>query len=278
LVLLEALRKMFQVPAPIIFVTGRMGKGKTNFCLLLCELALINRWVKHVATNIKVEDSRFLRITSFAELDNWLKANSQKKLFAFDEASSNISRRTPLAKLNRQIIDLAFKLRKYRAYLIVVAVSRQLVDSTFEAVPDLVLGEFKKISKNKAVLFSPIFDDAIMLLNIPSTTVKFDTYDVAPFTLTPPEDQQPLLLCCRVAKRYAEIGNMSIIANEFHIPAREQVKILIRKHIQHTLGPQVKTRDEESFSEVITPNVGINVSAQMLTDALERIKNKRADK
>jgi hypothetical protein len=274
LVLLEALEKMFHVPAPIIFVTGRMGKGKTNFSLLLCELALINRWVKHVATNIKVEDPRFLRITSFAELESWLKVDRRKKLFDFDEASSNISRRTPLAKLNRQIIDLAFKLRKYRAYLVIVAVSRALVDSTFEAIPDLVLGEFKKISRDKAVLTSPIFDDAIILHNIPSTTVKFDTYDIAPFTLAPPENQQPQLLCCRVAKRYAEIGNMSVIANEFHIPAREQVKILIRKHIQHTIGQQVKARGEGDFSEVITPNVEVNISAQMLTDALERIKNK----
>jgi hypothetical protein len=251
-----------------------MGKGKTNFSLLLCELALINRWVKHVATNIKVEDPRFLRITSFAELESWLKVDRRKKLFDFDEASSNISRRTPLAKLNRQIIDLAFKLRKYRAYLVIVAVSRALVDSTFEAIPDLVLGEFKKISRDKAVLTSPIFDDAIILHNIPSTTVKFDTYDIAPFTLAPPENQQPQLLCCRVAKRYAEIGNMSVIANEFHIPAREQVKILIRKHIQHTIGQQVKARGEGDFSEVITPNVEVNISAQMLTDALERIKNK----
>jgi len=278
LVLLEALRKMFQVPAPIIFVTGRMGKGKTNFCLLLCELALTNHWVKYVATNIKVEDSRFLRITSFAELDNWLKANSQKKLFAFDEASSNISRRTPLAKLNRQIIDLAFKLRKYRAYLIVVAVSRQLVDSTFEAIPDLVLGEFKKISKDKAVLLSPIFDDAIMLHNVPSTTVKFDTYDVAPFTLTPPENQQPQLLCCRIAKRYVEIHNMAKVANEFGM-RRDAAFDLLRKHLQHTSGWQVETRDEDQLIDVIpTVNVGVNVSAQMLTDALERIKNKRADK
>jgi hypothetical protein len=274
LVLLEALEKMFHVPAPIIFVTGRMGKGKTNFSLLLCELALINRWVKHVATNIKVEDPRFLRITSFAELESWLKVDRRKKLFDFDEASSNISRRTPLAKLNRQIIDLAFKLRKYRAYLVIVAVSRALVDSTFEAIPDLVLGEFKKISRDKALLTSPIFDDAIILHNIPSTTVKFDTYDIAPFTLAPPENQQPQLLCCRVAKRYAEIGNMSVIANEFRIPAREQVKILIRKHIQHTIGQQVKARGEGDFSEVITPNVEVNISAQMLTDALERIKNK----
>jgi len=274
LVLLEALEKMFHVPAPIRFVTGRMGKGKTNFSLLLCELALIKRWVRHVATNIKVDDPRFLRITSFPQLESWLKANSQKKLFNFDEASSNISRRTPLARLNKQIIDLAFKLRKYRAHLIIVAVSRQLVDSTFDAIPDLVLAEFRKVSRDKAVLTSPIFDDDIILYNIPSTTVKFDTYDIAPFTLTAPEGQGIQLLCCKVAKKYLEIHNMQRIAEELCIPSRKHVQLLLMKHLRHTLSRTVSTERRDQTLNFSTGNVEVNVSAQMLTDALERIKNK----
>jgi len=272
--LVNVLGKLFQTPAPIIFVTGRMGKGKTNFSLLLCEIALMMRWVKHVATNIKVYDDRFLRITSFSELDSWLKVDKQRKLYDFDEASSNISRRTPLARLNRQIIDLAFKLRKYRAHLIVVAVSRGLVDSTFEAIPDLVLAEFEKLSKYKAVLKSQLFDDAIILHNIPSSTIKFDTYDIAPFTLTSSKEGLQLL-CCKIAKRYMEIHNMAKVANEFGL-IRRQGFDLLRKHLQHTLSSGVKQRGEVSLQEFSTVNAGVNVSAQMLTDALERIKNKDA--
>jgi len=273
--LVNVLSKLFQTPAPIIFVTGRMGKGKTNFSLLLCEIALMMRWVKQVATNIKVYDDRFLRITSFSELDSWLRADKHRKLYDFDEASSNISRRTPLARLNRQIIDLAFKLRKYRAHLIVVAVSRGLVDSTFEAIPDLVLGEFEKISKYKAVLKSQLFDDAIILHNIPSSTIKFDTYDIAPFTLSPKHREVSLLLCCKVAKRYLELHNMQRVAEELCIPSRKDAFRLLQKHLRHTFSESVQ-QDEEDVQETSTMNVGVNVSAQMLTDALERIKNKNA--
>lgn len=245
---LKALGKMFSVPAPIIFVTGRMGKGKTNFSLLLCELALMNRWVKHVATNIKVFDEKFIYITSWNKLDSWLKSNRKKKLYNFDEASSNISRRTPLARLNRKIIDLAFKLRKYKAHLIVDAVSRGLVDSTFEAIPDLVLGEFRKISRHTAILYSPLFDEPMEIHNIPSTTVKFDTYDIAPFTLTC-SDEELQMPCCKVAKLYAELHNLSKVSQRTGL-FRQQVKYLLIKHIQHTLGNEVTKRDEDNIIKV----------------------------
>ena len=260
----KVLEKLFGVPAPIIFVTGRMGRGKTDFCLLIGELALQYGWVKHVATNIKVFDERFLHITSWAELENWLKLDKRKKLYIFDEASSNISRRTPMAQLNRKIIDLAFKLRKYRAHLLLAAVSRGLVDSTFEAIPDLVLGEFQKISRETAILQSDLFDDLVVIRNIPPTTVKFDTYDIAPFSLTPP-DEGLQFLCCKVAKRYAETGNMSKVANEFGIPTREQVKQLLIKHIRHTLGNSVKTGDVDKTVEEIDSKPENNIVEQNRT-------------
>jgi len=260
----KVLERLFGVPAPIIFVTGRMGKGKTDFCLLIGELALQYGWVKHVATNIKVFDERFLHITSWAELENWLKLDKRKKLYIFDEASSNISRRTPMAQLNRKIIDLAFKLRKYRAHLLLAAVSRGLVDSTFEAIPDLVLGEFQKITRETAILQSDLFDDLIVIRNIPPTTVKFDTYDIAPFSLTPP-DEGLQFLCCKVAKRYAETGNMSKVANEFGIPTREQVKQLLIKHIRHTLGNSVKTGDVDKTVEEIDSKPENNIVEQNRT-------------
>ena len=260
----KVLERLFGVPAPIIFVTGRMGKGKTDFCLLIGELALQYGWVKHVATNIKVFDERFLHITSWAELENWLKLDRRKKLYIFDEASSNISRRTPMAQLNRKIIDLAFKLRKYRAHLLLAAVSRGLVDSTFEAIPDLVLGEFQKITRETAILQSDLFDDLIVIRNIPPTTVKFDTYDIAPFSLTPP-DEGLQFLCCKVAKRYAETGNMSKVANEFGIPTREQVKQLLIKHIRHTLGNSVKTGDVDKTVEEIDSKPENNIVEQNRT-------------
>ncbi|RLI44542.1 hypothetical protein DRO69_07135 [Candidatus Bathyarchaeota archaeon] len=272
--LTNVLGRLFQVPAPIIFVTGRMGKGKTDFSLLLSELALQNRWVKHVATNIKVFDSRFIHITNLADLKKWLKHDRRKKLYVFDEASSNISRRTPMAKLNRQIIDLAFKLRKYKAHLIFVAVSRGVVDSTFEAIPDLVLGEFQKISKDKAILSTQLYDDAIIFYNIPGTTMQFDTYDIAPFTLTASEGERTQLLCCRIANRYMEIHNMAKVANEFGMKRADAFGYLI-KHLQHTSSLEVEKREEEYKPEISTVNVEVNTTSKMLTSAWERANREK---
>jgi len=243
--LLKILKVIFKIPAPIIFITGRMGRGKTDFGLLISELALFFGWVKHVATNIKVFDERFTHITSYAELMSWMKLNMQKKLFTFDEASSNIPRRNPQAPLNKKITDIAIKLRKYRGHLIFIAVSQQLVDSIFEYIPDLVLGEFYKLNETTAVFKSQIFGDPIIVRNIPPTTVKFDTYDIAPFTVMPSTEGLQWM-CCKVAKRYAEVRNLSKVANEFGI-LREQAKRLLIKHIQHTLGEEVTEKRGEDI-------------------------------
>jgi len=262
--LLKILEIIFRIPAPIIFITGRMGRGKTDFGLLISELALHFGWVKHVATNIKVFDERFTLVTDYGMLHSWMYLNMNKKLFTFDEASSNIPRRTPMAPLNRKIGDLAFKLRKRRGHLIFIAVSQKLVDSIFETIPDLVLGEFERTSKTTAIFKSDLFEEPITIRNIPPTTVKFDTYDIASFTLIPQEDGLKWL-CCKVAKRYYELKNYSKVAQEFGIH-RQQVKDLVFKHLQHTFGQTVKISEEEhseiqSFDKEAESNVRLTLQS-----------------
>jgi len=261
---LKILETLFSVPAPIIFITGRMGRGKTDFSLLIAEVALHHGFVKRVATNIKTFDAGFDHITSWSELESWLKLDKRKKLYIFDEASSNISRRTPMAQLNRKIADLAFKLRKFRAHLLLCAVSRSLVDSTFEVVPDLVLGEFQKISKSTAILACDLFDDIVTIYHVPRTTVKFDTYDIAPFSLTP-KDEGLQWLCCKVAKRYAETKNMTKVGLEFDIPTRQQVKDLLIKHINHTLSLSVRLEVEDKLKPSSDLESKINIPEQKRT-------------
>ena len=34
--------ELFKIPAPIVFITGRFGSGKTDFALLIAEILLEN--------------------------------------------------------------------------------------------------------------------------------------------------------------------------------------------------------------------------------------------
>ena len=66
------LEQIFEIPAPIVLICGRMGMGKTDFSLLLAELLLDQGMADAVATNIEIEDPRFTKVTSVFSLERRL--------------------------------------------------------------------------------------------------------------------------------------------------------------------------------------------------------------
>ena len=183
--------KLFSYSAPIIFITGRFGFGKTDFSLLIAEILLKNGIIKKFASNIKVFDSQnipYTYITNLVTLKEWLYPKRISKLFILDEAGINVDRRNPLGKLNRQIRYLGFLLRKFRGKLIFISQRSKDIESTF-ADTDIWLATFKKTSKTEALLVSNIYDEPFYLSDIPRTSIKFDTYDIAPFTTEPKYDE-----------------------------------------------------------------------------------------
>ena len=121
----------------------------------------------------------------------------------------------------------------------------QEISKTALAINKATGEEFEKVNETTAVFKSQIFGDPIVIRNIPPTTVKFDTYDIAPFTLMPSSEGLQWM-CCKIAKRYAEVRNLSKVANEFGI-FREEAKRLLIKHIQHTLGEEVTEKRGEDI-------------------------------
>lgn len=239
------LTRLMRHPAPIIIVGGKPDSGKTDFALHMAERSLERKMIDEVGTNIKVFDDRFLRISSVKGLETWFFFSKLRKLFLFDEASSHIDRRNPLSKINKGMRHVGFKVRKGHGKIIIITQRFKDVESTFDD-PDLTVCKIKKLSRTTALLKSPLFPEILNITDIPATIIKFDTYDIAPFTLEEEvEGSDKVLgrsLCCQIASMYANIGNLSTIGNlvvekglsEKPLKAM-QVKRLLQEHIQHTL-------------------------------------------
>jgi len=127
--------RLFRDPAPIVFITGRHGRGKTDFGLLIAEILLENGIIKKFGGNIKVLDAKgydYTYITNLVRLKRWLKKSKMMhKAFILDEAGIHADRRNPLGRLTREFRYLGFLVRKYRCKLILISQRSKDVESTF---------------------------------------------------------------------------------------------------------------------------------------------------
>jgi len=220
-----------KVPAPIIFVSGRMGTGKTDFALLLTQLALAIHSIDKIGSNIKVDHPAFTRIESASKLEQWVRSDRSSKLFILDEAGVHIDSRNPLGAINKKIRHLAFLLRKHRAKMIVISQRNIDVEST---IRDLTIANFQKQSKKVCIVRSQLLDDNIALIDIPRTSLPFSTYDIAEFSLESNEiGEIENRMCCRVIDtlrhNHFKIRKSAEILGIHH----EEVRRYIFEHIDH---------------------------------------------
>jgi len=179
--------ELFRYDAPIVFITGRFGFGKTDFSLLIAEILLENKIIKKFGSNIGIknpQDYPFQHITNIVQLKKWLYPKTEPKLFILDEAGIHTDRRNPTGRINREIRHIGFLLRKFSGKFIFISQRGEDIDSTF-AHTDIWLATFHKIRKDKALLFSNVHMNPKLIRNIPRTSIKFDTRDIAPFSLEP---------------------------------------------------------------------------------------------
>jgi len=171
-----------------LIILGRRGSGKTDFGFLICEILWSLGLVKHFASNTKVYESPFpiARITNLPDLESWANSLRGKKLFLFDEAGKTFRRRTPMSKTNIKLLDNLQILRKFKLSIILITPHEKFVDSAILG-SDILDGVFIKPSFRNPKL--GIYEDQlefynIQLTNIPRTSIKYDTWDVAPFSAT----------------------------------------------------------------------------------------------
>lgn len=175
-----------QVSAFII-IFGRRGSGKTDLSLLIMEILYFFNEVKHFASNIKIFDAPFeiKHVANLTDLRQWCQETKGKKIFILDEAGRAFKRRTPMAKINVEIIDQLQILRKYKLSSIYVTPDERYLDSTALG-SDVLDGILRKLSfKNKKLaLYEDQLEGFVLRLwDIPRTSIKFDTWDSATFTL-----------------------------------------------------------------------------------------------
>lgn len=176
---------LFKQLSVCVMMLGRRGSGKTDMALLIMET--LNKFgvMAVFATNIKIHSSTFHieHITNLEDLRFWCKDNRGRKLFIFDEAGKSIRRRTPMSKLNVEMLDQLQILRKYKLSLILIAPHDKYVDNAALGSDVLDAIIVKHNFKNpKVALYRNLFEDfEVWFTDIPRTLVDFDTWDVAPF-------------------------------------------------------------------------------------------------
>lgn len=177
-----------------ILILGRRGTGKTDFALLLAELAYALGIIKHVATNTKVFDSPFPieHIDNLQDLEYWGKTNTGRKLFVFDEIADAMSRRRPMAALTVELIKKFNKLRKHKLSIASTTISEDVLDNA-AMNRDLLDAVFRRPYFNegnpnkckKAYYVNTLNGRKKRFNKIPKTSVHFDSWDASPFTDKP---------------------------------------------------------------------------------------------
>jgi hypothetical protein len=173
------------------FIQGRRGTGKTDWALLKAEI--LNKFgiITQFASNVKITDSYFpiAYITNLQDLDFWAQSTNRRKLFILDEAGKTLRRRTPMSKINIELLDDLQTLRKFHLSLDLIAPAEKYIDSASLGSDVLDVVFFKPNFKDPKV---GIWVDQqepyrATFTGIPRTSIKFDTFDVATFTRTGPK-------------------------------------------------------------------------------------------
>ena len=187
----EIIRLFKNRPAVCILILGRRGTGKTDVSLLFAEILAKFNLIKYFASNIKVYESPFLmeHITNLEDLESWCRNNNGRKLFILDEAGKAMRRRTPMSKLNIELLDNLQILRKYKLSLNFIAPSPKYIDSASLGSDVLDVVFLKPYFNNQKVgiWYDQQEDYQQTYQNIPATSIKFDSYDVAPFVKNSPK-------------------------------------------------------------------------------------------
>ena len=193
--------RLFRRLSVCILMLGRRDCGKTDASFLIAEILARHNIVKHFATNVRVYESDFPvdRITNLQDLRFWCQNRVGRKLFILDEAGKSLRRRTPMSSLNVELLDQLQILRKYKLSLILLAPHEKYIDTAALGtdVLDAVIiknpyGFEDVIAGRKIALYEDLFGDRLIEFHdFPPTKVKFDTWDVAPFTKKPSPTEVP---------------------------------------------------------------------------------------
>jgi len=220
----------------IIFISGAKEKGKTDFALFLAECCFLLGFRKHIATNIKTDSYMVeAQITNLPDLRKWLRS-SGRKLFILDEAGKHLPKMRFMTEKNIEIMELIQLIRHYDCGLIGIAPSDKFIDSNFLNT-DIIDARIKKILKHKAIVKDYLHNETYFLLGIEKTSIKFNSKDIAEFSIHKKTPLDELPKCCAVARIYAQTGSYKAVSKAFNNMNNKEIRRYLRKHLKHSELP-----------------------------------------
>ena len=181
-------------PGVITLITGRMGSGKTDFALLLAEIAMKRRG-HTILTNIIMEREveGVVQVTRASELLRQL-AEEKTYVTILDEAGLFANSKQIKNKANISLVKLILVIRKLGSSVIFV---NQRDMETVKTIRYLSVIEFHKESHKIARVLSD-YTYGSLLHNIPRTSLPFDTRAIAFFKID-----------IDIEKLFADLSNMT---------------------------------------------------------------------
>jgi len=217
----------------VIVIIGRRNSGKTDFSLLIAEECHNQAQEKGVsfraATNISCQCDFIEYICDYQTLKKWIKERG-RKLYILDEAGIAINRRRPMGRLTIAIIEIIQLIRKFKSSLIFIGQNPKVLDTAIfdPAILDAII---KKLSWKNAIYRDLVRHRQKIITEIPGTTVRFDSRDVAPFTMKPITELKDLTPEMQVRKLYKSGLSFHKIAKELGYGSPTQVIRVLRKSL-----------------------------------------------
>lgn len=158
---------------------------------------------KEIATNIWTESYYVKQITTLPDLKQWLET-SGKKVYVLDELGKIAKKMRFMSDQNTQIMDVAQLIRHYDAILIGCAPSETFVDSQFLNT-DILDAKIRKITQKQAKVYDYLSSTTYFLNNIPQTSIKYNSKDIATFSMKKKLDASKLTVGEQIAY-YLHLG------------------------------------------------------------------------
>lgn len=132
---IEELRDIMGRQAPLVYIFGPPGSGKTNFALLLAQLYKRKHETAILGSNIRSWEESDKWIPNYSTLDTWLSEavieqqdgqkrrddDARNRLFVFDEASSHASGRGKQGyEAGQKLAPMVYQIRKSNAAAIII--------------------------------------------------------------------------------------------------------------------------------------------------------------
>jgi hypothetical protein len=245
--LIKAVSLLLIEPA-LVLVWGEWKTGKTDFALLMSEIAKANGVVDIVKTNIGQDE--YEQIKDYDTLKDWLHSAENTpyegqgdflKLFLYDELNVHAMSWRSISKKNVGLKVLLPEVSKAKARMVCICQNPKDIDKVLKD-RNWLKGGFRKKSRDflgEMELLAPqISITPISFHNVPPSHIEFNPYETAPMELK--RDFTPMLkddLELQNLYNYAKgrIGARDIMNHpeQWRRHVRKWLRVLIENYLTH---------------------------------------------